>query len=83
LYPDMAQKIPPLLNPEGKRIANLVRGQCILATTALGSPKSSTWTVSGKTIGEIIDSTPALAERVNEQKVGMSKPTDIPILLSS
>ena len=83
LYPDMAQQIPPLLNAEGKRVMNLVRGQCIVATTLIGSPKTSTWTASGKTIGELIDSTPALAARVNEQKVGMHKPTDIPILLSS
>lgn len=83
LYPDMAQQIPPLLNAEGKRVTNLVRGQCIVATTLIGSPKTSTWTASGKTIGELIDSTPALAARVNDQKVGMRKPTDIPILLSS
>ena len=82
LYPDMAQQIPPLLNAEGKRVMNLVRGQCIVATTLIGSPKTSTWTASGKTIGELIGSTPALAARVNEQKVGMHKPTDIPILLS-
>ncbi len=83
LYPDMAQQIPPMLNAEGKRLTNLVRGQCIVATTLIGSPRTSTWTVSGKSIGQLIDETPTLAARVNEQKVGLRAPTDIPILLSS
>lgn len=82
-YPEIATLVPGLLNAEGKRVMASTKDQCIVAVSLLGAPKTSSWTASGKKIGEIIDENPALAKRVDEQRVGMLPPTSIPILLSA
>ncbi|GGF13182.1 triacylglycerol lipase [Williamsia phyllosphaerae] len=79
-YPDVDTKVEPLLNANGRATLKQISTECI-AATAVRFPKSSEWTASGKTIGQIIDATPEFQRVIDDQDVGNAKPS-VPTFLS-
>ncbi len=82
-YPDMAREIRPLLNPFGTGLLDTMSNFCLVGVSALGSPQSRFWTKSLRPVGYLVDTHPDIRKRVAEQTVGLRRPMDVPVLISS
>ncbi|MBT2265781.1 lipase family protein [Rhodococcus erythropolis] len=80
-YPELGPLIDAELNETGRRFLSAVAEQCFADTVlTFGFLRTSAFTESGKTFGELVESVPELAGAVDEQRIGRRVPT-APVLV--
>ena len=82
-YPKIRPILDRELNPAGKAMLAGVANQCIADTGfTYGARRSTGWTNSGESIGQLIARTPELQRILDDQRVGKGRPK-IPVLLEA
>lgn len=82
-YPAVRPILDRELNPAGKAMLAAVAGQCVADTgLAYGGQRSTAWTRTGESIGQLVARTPALQKALGDQQIGRGKPK-VPVLLEA
>ncbi len=80
-YPETRTEIDGAINDAGRGALDEIATQCVPETIArYGLQHTSAWTRDGRTIGELIDTLPAVRAAVGEQRIGRSTPSS-PVLI--
>lgn len=82
-YPQLKPILGANLNAQGAAALKAVSTQCIVDSIAsYRLAKSSDWTNDGRSLTQIVESTPVVKAIVDEQKIGNRKPTT-PVLVTT
>ena len=75
-YPQLQSILDTETNAAGKAALAKIKTQCIGdSVTAYAFSKTSKWTKSGKTVGQIVAANPTVKAIVDEQRIGNIKPS--------
>ncbi|MFT4199776.1 lipase family protein [Gordonia sp. (in: high G+C Gram-positive bacteria)] len=82
-YPKVKPILDRELSPAGKAVLAGVAGQCITDTgLTYGFQRSTAWTRTGESLGQLIARTPELRKTLDDQRIGKGKPS-APVLLEA